>query len=306
MQRYDRILPPPSNSVGGNAAEQDLTSNNNEILCSLTAHRTYAFTLVELSIVLVIIGLVAGGILVGRDLIYAANVRAQITQIEQLETAINTFKTKYNCIPGDCANAADYFTSFQGFTVYNGNGDGQVKSAEVAGTDDCFSNITVPWATVSTEPTQLFLHLNASGIGNYNISKPVGASGSNPFLPLHKFGGMMFVSCLYNGSTIGIGVQYPNFNNHSTGIILAALFGYGQTRTVYNAGWSSGRNYLVIPPDVAQAIDTKIDDGVPSTGKFGVLFDCNSEWSTPGNILPSSYSGFPSNCNVSLVKKLWD
>lgn len=41
------------------------------------------FTLIELSIVLVIIGLIVGGVLVGRDLIKAAEVRAQVSQIEK-------------------------------------------------------------------------------------------------------------------------------------------------------------------------------------------------------------------------------
>lgn len=59
------------------------------------------FTLVEIAIVLVIIGLIVGGVMVGRTLIEAANVRAQITQIEKLNTATNTFKLKYNGLPAD-------------------------------------------------------------------------------------------------------------------------------------------------------------------------------------------------------------
>ena len=47
------------------------------------------FTLVELSIVLVIIGLIIGGVVVGRDLIDAATIRAQISQIEKYNTAVN-------------------------------------------------------------------------------------------------------------------------------------------------------------------------------------------------------------------------
>jgi hypothetical protein len=53
--------------------------------------------------VLVIIGLIVGGVLVGRDLIQAAAVRATITQIEKFNTATNTFYTKYNGLPGDLA-----------------------------------------------------------------------------------------------------------------------------------------------------------------------------------------------------------
>ena len=59
------------------------------------------FTLIELSIVLVIIGLLAGGVLVGRDLIAAAALRSQITQIEKYNAAANTFRAKYGFLPGD-------------------------------------------------------------------------------------------------------------------------------------------------------------------------------------------------------------
>ena len=48
-----------------------------------------------MSIVLVIIGLIVGGILVGQSLIAAAAVRAQISQIEKYNTAVNTFRDKY-------------------------------------------------------------------------------------------------------------------------------------------------------------------------------------------------------------------
>jgi prepilin-type N-terminal cleavage/methylation domain-containing protein len=59
------------------------------------------FTLIELAIVLVVIGLVVGGVLVGRDLIGAATMRAQLSQIEQLNTGVATFRDKYGGIPGD-------------------------------------------------------------------------------------------------------------------------------------------------------------------------------------------------------------
>lgn len=63
------------------------------------------FTLIELSIVLVIIGLIVGGVLVGRDLVEIGKARKLMTQLESYELALNTFRLKYNCIPGDCANA---------------------------------------------------------------------------------------------------------------------------------------------------------------------------------------------------------
>ena len=59
------------------------------------------FTLIEMAIVLVVIGLLAGAVLVGQSLIGAAAVRAQITQIEKYNTAANTFYSKYDALPGD-------------------------------------------------------------------------------------------------------------------------------------------------------------------------------------------------------------
>lgn len=59
------------------------------------------FTLIELSIVLVIIGLVIGGVLVGRTLITSAEIRGTISQIEKFDTATNTFRLKYGYLPGD-------------------------------------------------------------------------------------------------------------------------------------------------------------------------------------------------------------
>jgi prepilin-type N-terminal cleavage/methylation domain-containing protein len=45
--------------------------------------RNQGFTLIELSIVLVVVGLIVGGVLVGQNLIKAAQTRAQLAQIEK-------------------------------------------------------------------------------------------------------------------------------------------------------------------------------------------------------------------------------
>lgn len=59
------------------------------------------FTLVELSIVLVIIGLLIGGILVARSMIDTARVQNAVKAIQQFDVAYSNFKTMYNQMPGD-------------------------------------------------------------------------------------------------------------------------------------------------------------------------------------------------------------
>jgi prepilin-type N-terminal cleavage/methylation domain-containing protein len=74
------------------------------------------FTLIEMSIVMLILALLTGGIFVGKDLIHSSEVRATITQVEMFNLAYNTFQLKYNCWPGDCNNASEL--GFSGdFTV---------------------------------------------------------------------------------------------------------------------------------------------------------------------------------------------
>lgn len=77
----------------------------NRVWGALENPHKQGFTLIEMSVVLVIIGLIVGGVLAGRSLIEQACERAQITQIERYRTATNTFYGKYNALPGDLTKA---------------------------------------------------------------------------------------------------------------------------------------------------------------------------------------------------------
>src|ERR1700756_2788750 len=87
------------------------------------------FTLIEMSIVLVIIGLIIGGILTGQDLINAAAIRAQISQIEKYNTAVNTFYGKYGYLPGDIPDpqASSFGFSPRGTLTGQGDGNGIIE-----------------------------------------------------------------------------------------------------------------------------------------------------------------------------------
>ena len=88
------------------------------------------FTLVELSIVLIIIGLILGGVFKGQSLIDSARVRSLSTEISGIRTAWFSFQERYRSIPGDFSSARTQIDS----SAVPGNGNGRVDdSRERAG-----------------------------------------------------------------------------------------------------------------------------------------------------------------------------
>ncbi len=83
------------------------------------------FTLVEIAIVLVIIGLLLGGILKGQELINNAKVRAIADRQNSLKVAWFSFIDRYAALPGDYGQASTYIPQAE-----NGNGDGLLTTAE--------------------------------------------------------------------------------------------------------------------------------------------------------------------------------
>jgi len=84
------------------------------------------FTLVELSIVLVIIGLILGGVFKGQALIDSARVRSLSTDVSGIRTAWLSFQERYRSIPGDFASARTQIDS----AAVPGNGNGRVDDSQ--------------------------------------------------------------------------------------------------------------------------------------------------------------------------------
>ncbi len=90
----------------------------------------FGFTLVEMSIVLVIVGLILGGVLNARSIIRNAQTQDRIKAIKDFTVAAHQFKERYGMWPGDYSNAV---ANIAGLTCANGDGLGQVNTvAETA------------------------------------------------------------------------------------------------------------------------------------------------------------------------------
>lgn len=83
------------------------------------------FTLVEIAIVMVIIGLLIGGVLKGQAMIQNAKVKRVVKQADELRAAVMAFYDKYGMYPGD-----ENIAAIPPGTDNEGNGSGQIAGTE--------------------------------------------------------------------------------------------------------------------------------------------------------------------------------
>ena len=99
------------------------------------------FTLVEIAIVLVIIGLLLGGVLKGQELVNSAKVKNHVSDLKAVPLFVYGYQDKYTALPGDDKNAANHLTVPSGTTLLAptgtlGNGRIEGKYNSEAATDE--------------------------------------------------------------------------------------------------------------------------------------------------------------------------
>ncbi len=215
------------------------------------------FTLIELSIVLVIIGLIIGSVLMGKDLIKAAEIRATTQQIEKYSTAVNTFRIKYGGLPGDlkAADAARLGFFNTGMTG-GGQGDsnGLIQSANSAANPDQPD----PYG----EGLILWRQLSEAKMIEGNYGKDLTVNGVPPTeQTVAQMGLWMPTSKIGRGSIVVTSINGKNYYEIYTGLSDSGWFAL---YTIANPN-----AYTIAPalsPLDAKSIDQKIDDGLPASG----------------------------------------
>lgn len=193
--------------------------------------RNNGFTLVELSIVIIIIGLVTGGVLGGQSLIASGKRQALINDFQSLTTSVKAYNLEFDAIPGDHNEATSYFPSDP--NVNNGNGDGLVGTG-INGT------------ARSLELSNVFFHMNAAGITNYDFHDEVVSSLTMARNDYH--------------AEAKIGYSYNStYGGHIVGF---TRYQAEQSNNLYKT------NGGIMTPAEGKKIDKKIDDGEGSYGKF--------------------------------------
>tara|TARA_B100001123_G_scaffold204580_1_gene231980 strand:- start:352 stop:1125 length:774 start_codon:yes stop_codon:yes gene_type:complete len=250
----------------------------------------HAFSLVELSIVLVILGLLTGGILTGQSLIRAAELRSVVTDMQRYQTAMRSFQDKYFAIPGDMRNATSFWGSAGGdgtnaacwdalttaIPVCNGNGDGYPGSYAVT--------TLYRWS----ERMMAWKHLANAGLieGSY-IGKT--DSTTNEFMltggknvPASKIGTAVWDIYGRNGIT-GHATEFDD----NGGIQL---------------GLRSNGNIATAPliPEEVWNIDTKLDDGKPGLGRVRTSKNAYTACATTDNAATAVYNVTDKSVNCAL------
>ncbi|PIR31547.1 MAG: hypothetical protein COV36_08185 [Alphaproteobacteria bacterium CG11_big_fil_rev_8_21_14_0_20_44_7] len=194
------------------------------------------FTLVELGIVLVVIGLLTGAVIVAQNLTETAKLQSVIAQLLKYKDSAHQFKDKYGGWPGDMPNASSFWdVDASGSGTHDGNGDGDIRDA-IASTP------------ASDERVVFWQHLSKAGYlaqdytgtwyvenGQFThagINVPAMSYGKGPHAKLRNFIQITWVTAYTAYS--------PNFLAMASGFVFTA--------------------------DDARYIDYKIDDGKPISG----------------------------------------
>ena len=186
------------------------------------------FTLVEIAIVLVIIGLLLGGILKGQELINSAKVKNLANDFRTIPTYIYAYQDKYKNLPGDDNAVATHLGASGTQATVGSVGNGVIEND--------------PLSTTATHESFLFWqHVRLA-----NLAAGPTATGDADYRPKNAVGGFIGIASLVNtGAMQNAKINLPTTMNGTYQICSEAILG-----------------------KFAKQLDTQMDDGNTQTGSM--------------------------------------
>jgi len=236
------------------------------------------FTLVEIAIVLVIIGLLLGGVLKGQELITAARVRNLGDQAAGVQAAYYGFIDRYRAVPGDmlpgqACNAIGNTIATWGCPAgggggnVGGNGNGTIAAPPPA-TDARWEEAAAAWSHMAAAGfLQGQYPGNANSLGTYTA--PPGAP-PGPAAPTNPWNGFLLLATT-NEYSNPVGAQPARLH-----LVM-------------------GRN---VPVNIMRELDLKMDDSQPNSGILRAA--------APGAAAFRLLSGSAPNCVLAGATAIWD
>jgi prepilin-type N-terminal cleavage/methylation domain-containing protein len=224
--------------------------------------RQAGFTLLEMSVVLAIIGLLMGAVLVGKDLIRAAAVHGQISQLAAFQAGVHLFESRYQALPGDIPNVLAVRAGLAPRGTMIGEGDGNgVITADNGGSY---------WNMATGELGMFWSDLTYANGMNLNFI-PGSFRAATPVTTSNELNmSMTAVDLYFPQSVIANGSIYVDSINGTNYFGLQNIPGL-------SGGPLATYPLTQIAVADAAAIDSKIDDGYPLTGQVVVNWFCTDD-----------------------------
>lgn len=209
------------------------------------------FTLIELSIVLVIIGLLVGGVLTGRDLIQSARLRNAASTADTIKSKIILFKDMYRQLPGDTNKMWAIYGTDCAATSGNCNGDNNRYIG--SGT---FRQLTGGGGGDRFEDSCTLHHLKLTGFWD----KPTSVTGC---------GSTLSRTNITNYPDLALKAYGENYFQVAAWTLYQAHMGNAVSITLWSDNFSG--DYMFggeLTRFEARQIEDKFDDGMPASGKI--------------------------------------
>jgi len=262
--------------------------------------RSFGFTMIELAIVIIVIGLLVGGIVVGQNMIRGAQLQKISSELNKYRDATNAFKEKYQALPGDMYNA----TAQWGAAYTNSNLAMELTncpaSLSSANSLTCNGdgNGKIDYPINDLEYGLFWQHLSLAKMIDGKLSGRISGGGGRGCSPYPVLSNSDIPEAPVGG--VGIGVSYLGDVSPAT-YPVAGKYGHVFTvgQPVYCLGNTPYGGFL--SPEEALAMDQKLDDSRPGSGNIFTFTSASTpNCTTTDDPLTAVYNTAQTGNNCSL------